>query len=339
MLNKIQRLVDDTYNVIVCCNSEIYKNALREEIMQKFSIYKEYCATVATATEVTSIKHETIMPPLIGNKWLVEIDEEKLGIKETMRCLVNANDNSINLIYVKKYKDYKYLIGLDSIKRLGIRSASLYLNKLDFGDLMYFVKKLFGENYTRYISDETITILNKEYNTTPEKVLQLLIRVKSGLQITTKQDIIRAIGVGKNSAISLTLSILLREVKTTTGMKKYLKEDLQRLKDLSLDIGWYAIRSAMIETLDKFIEIKGWIIKGSYNKIHKQMPKYADDKVMSAYIKYDWALFDKITMGKLLQLRDMLSFEDRELGDDMELWFMQILYSFYGKELQKVEEV
>ena len=203
MLNKIQRLVDDTYNVIVCCNSEIYKNALREEIMQKFNIYKEYCATVATATEVTSIKHETIMPPLIGNKWLVEIDEEKLGIKETMRCLVNANDNSINLIYVKKYKDYKYLIGLDSIKRLGIRSASLYLNKLDFGDLMYFVKKLFGENYTRYISDETITILNKEYNTTPEKVLQLLIRVKSGLQITTKQDIIRAIGVGKNSAISL----------------------------------------------------------------------------------------------------------------------------------------
>lgn len=333
MIKKLTALTNETLNIIVCCTSPTYRYLFKKMLKETFNIENEYCVEVEKGADLTIAKKNTIMPALIGDKWLIEADIEKLGMKDVMRCLGDVNYNAVNLIYVKKYKDYKYLTGLEFVKKQGIHTVSFYLNKLEFSDLMLFIRMYFGDNYTRYISNEIIGILRKEYLTETQDVFDLLMKIKSGLQINSRQDLIRAIGVGRNSIVSLVIDILLKDVKTERGIKKYLKENLQVLKDMSLDKSWHYIRKAMVETLDNFIMIKEWMIMGSYGKLVKNIPENVDEQKMLPYLKYDWALSDKISLKRLLQLRDMLSFENLKVEDDMEIVLMRVLYKFYSINL------
>lgn len=335
MIYKIQKLQKNTTNVIVCCSSEVYKNAVKAELMKALNIYNEYVMKIEKPTDITIAKNTNTMYPLLGDKWLRIIEADELGIKETMQCIHATTSTSVNLVYVKKYKTFKYLSGIDTIKRQGsLVAPCFYLKKLDRLDLMYFIRSYFGQNYSRYISPEIINILNKEYKDKPNAVLDLLVRMKSGLQVNTRQDIIKAIGVGRNSVIKLVVTLLNSSVSTNKGLTMQMKTLLQSLQDLSLGKHWYYIHKDILITLDKFIFLKEMIISGDYNKLHKTLPEYVDEQEMRAYVNYADMLFTSITMQKLLEMRELFTLDDRVLNDsEMEMWLISRLYEFYGKRI------
>ena len=334
MLEYLSTISSEISTIILCSRSEDYYYEVTKILKETLDISKEYEVKIRKPTDITVAKHNTEIPPLLGEKWWVEIRVSEVGLKEAMRCLTGGSKWCVYVIKVDKYKDFKYLKNLDTVKQQGRYIMCRYLDKLQFTDLLYLMRKYFGNNYNKYVSSEMIEILKKEYLSTPDAVFQLIKKVKAGAQITNKQELIRNIGLGRNSVIKLTVDMLNKEIKTDKMRKKFFNSVLQSLQDLHIEKSWYQIRREMLDVVDNFIRIKEWIIAGKYKK---EIPETADASLMSAYLKYDYILFDQVSMLRLLQLRNMLSFEGMQLGDDMELHLIRIMCEYFGLNERSVK--
>lgn len=330
MLEYLNTILPETRVIILCSKSEDYYYEVIKILKESLDVSKEYEIIVKKPTDITIAKHNVEIPPLLGEKWWVEIRVSDIGLKEAMKCLVGGSKWCTYVIKVDRYKDYKYLKNLDTVKQQGRYVMCRYLDKLQFSDLLYLMRRHLGNNYNKYVSSEIIDILRKEYLSTPDAVFQLIKKIKAGAQITNKQELIRNIGLGRNSVIKLTVDMLSREIKTDRMRKKFFNSVLQSLRDLHIEKSWYQIRKEMLDALDNFIRIKEWIIAGKYTKYKRDVPETADSVLMSAYLRYDYILFDQVSMRRLLQLRNMLSFEGMQLGDDMELHLMRIMCEYFG---------
>ena len=332
MLERLQRLGDDVCNVFICCSSVSLQCLIKDILIQRYDCNKGYISEIRSMADYNAIKHELVIPPLIGDKRMVEVTVRGWGVKglepkEITEYALKGNSTLINLIWVSNYSDFKRLHNDAKLSGMGMHNAWFYLNKLEIRDFYYIMRYELGD-ISEYLTDDLTKYIAGNYLTEPESVFRLIKMLQSGMSFKTKNDILLAIGEGKSTTVSFVTNLLLLSYTTERGYRQKIRKLIKQLEGLSINKSWYGIQQEFIRIIDCFILIKQQMLMGYYTKYTKTVPHYADVGYIQKCAAYDWVLFDNATMGDLLTLRRLAGVKKEKQFTDMQLHLMEVIYSF-----------
>lgn len=314
MLEIIKDLPTSVCNIIEYDNCSSIEYIVKQLVMNRFVVSRNYSYTV---NKLKVLKEQLAMVnsvPLQGNRWLVVIEVDKIGVADAIKALDNTINTAIILYVTHNYKNYKALIDSKAFKQqISTNFAtSLYLSRLTDAAIdtiyNYYLMgkpKTFDEKLMKYVK--------KNYKYNPDLVCDLFSKVKTGTNPKTEKQIIEMVGVGGNTPQALTISLLTTTTRTDKGKKQFLKKNLALFEDLSVKYTYDTTYAYMISTLKGIIDIKQLQISGRYFDFHQEIPDTFDEnrkKRIQRLHRFEYIILNKISLRRVLVLLKCMQSKD-----------------------------
>ena len=314
MLEIIKDLPASICNIVEYNNCSSIEYVTKQLIMNRFIISNNYSYTV---DKLKVMKERITMAnavPLQGDRWLVVIDVDKIGVAESIKALDNTISTAIILYVTHNYKNYKSLIECKAFKQQSSTNfaTSLYLARLNDAtiDTLY---KYYLMGKPKNFDEKLMHYVKKNYKYNPDLVCELFDKLKNGARPQREKDIIEMVGVGGNTPQALTVSLLTTTTKTDKGKKQFLKKNLALFEDLSIKYSYDTTYAYMISTLKGIIDIKQLQISGRYFEFYQNIPDtFAEDrkKRIQRLHRFEYIILNKISLRRALVLLKCMQSSD-----------------------------
>lgn len=343
MLQMLDRIHPDVDTILICSDVPTLRYYIQTKLEKLYNVDKNYSMAVDTALSYKKVRGDAFVAPLAGDKWLVVGNADKIGL-DTVQSLFNwGNGNCITLVYTEKYVNYKKLLSSEKFKESKRTILNLYLNKLDFDDVPYLYKDMVLSNpKSKRLTDDLLNFLCKNYRYDVERVVNLFSKMRIGLQVSTRQDIIDEIGLGGMTPASYTID-LLRLFQPTGRFAEYSKGEkitvkkiynankkyIGYLTDLGNKTSYNTIYNQMLSTLKGILEIKMLIMNGKYRKNTKEIPEsFSPQQVnrIRSLQRFDMPIREEISLNRVLLLLNI--FEHTPQTFDYELRLITIISEY-----------
>ena len=324
MLEKIDFLSRDTAALIIYTNSATLQTLLKKKIKERFEIARNLTKYANSGVSLKEARNETFTPPFGGGTWLVDIQADKITVGDIAKYLNNITNASISVIWITNYSQYKKIIELDAVKKLGVYCFTMYTGKLYPEDISYIQSMMLPED--KYLPKKLVDYLKKNYTYDVDSVCKIFLSVKQGEEITTTKDIINKVGIGGNTIDSFVIKLLTTNPKTEKGLKSALEKTVVLLNDLSYSYEYRSIKNFMKNCLNSILEIKQLQMMGLYSEVVKDIPENAfhADKIQRLK-RYDGVILNDINMGRVLNLLLCL---DKYNDFNTEIALIKSIYSY-----------
>lgn len=301
MIENIDTLAPTVLNVIIYVASPSLEYILKDTLKKRLGVTKDFIHDVDTMKALNLAKMDSYVAPLTGGKWLINVNADKISKKDLITALNLNTVFGVTVYWVSKYAVFKYLTGLDIVKKQGVYCAQFYLGKLMYNDITNLHSKLVPKKNA--LPKDLLHYVAKTYNYDVQAVCDLFNLVRSGNEVTTKKDIIELVGVGGNSTDSFVVGLLKSSYTTEKGKKTAISRNLKLLQDLSYTYKFNTIKNYILNTVDGFIEMKQLQIMGYYRKFNKIIPENFDSKRLSRLKRFETVVLEDVSLPRLLNLK------------------------------------
>lgn len=334
MLEKIDFLSRDTAALIIYTNSAVLQTLLKKRIKERFEIAKNLTKYANTGATLKEARNETFTPPFGGGTWLVDIQADKINIGDIAKYLNNITNASVSIIWYNNYAQFKKVIELDAVKKLGIYCFTMYTGKLYPEDISYIQNMMLPEE--KRLPKKLVDYLKKNYTFDVDSVCKIFQAVSQGEEISSTKDIINKVGIGGNTIDSFVIKLLTTNPKTEKGLKSAIEKSVVLLNDLSYSYDYRSIKNFMKNCLNTIIEIKQLQMMGLYSEAIKDIPEtsFHSDKIQRMK-RYDGVILNDLNMGRILNLSLCL---DRFDDFNSEIALLKAIYAYLLWTYKKNEE-
>ncbi len=301
MLEKIDFLSRDTAALIIYTNSAVLQTLLKKKIKERFEIAKNLTKYANSGTTLKEARNDTFTPPFGGGTWLVDIQADKINVGELAKYLNGITSASISVLWFTNYSQYKKMIDMDAVKKLGIYCFNLYAGKLYPEDITYVQNMMLPQE--KHLPKKLVDYLKKNYTFDVDSVCKVFQSVSQGEEIKTTKDIINKVGLGGNTIDSFVIKLLTTNPKTEKGLKSAMEKTLELLNDLAYTYDYKSIKNFMRACLNSMVEIKELQMMGRYSESVKDIPEnsFHEDKIQRLK-RYDRVILNELNMGRILNL-------------------------------------
>ena len=305
MLNKLKTLREDIASILVYCDSSSLEVIVKNILRDRFNINKDFSVTVNKIKDIKRAKLDAFVLPLSGDKWLINVEVDDLSKKDLKDTIAQPVAFGVVVYWTSNYGIYKFLKESEEFKHQGVHFFDIYLGRVDMGDIKEMYKVLVNKKVDSFPSD-LFLYLHENYRNDPQAISDLFTLIKSGNEVKLKRDIIELIGIGGSSVDSLVISLLTTSCQTQRGLKRVLKTVLNTVNDLAVSYNYTTLKNFMVSTLDGIIEMKELMIMGYYTKYIQKVPDNYNFKKIKRLKRYEYVIFNKITLPRALSLRSYL---------------------------------
>ena len=314
MIECIKDLPSTICNIIEYNSCGAVEYVTKRMIMNKFRISGNYTYNIEKQGQLKEGMATANSVPLEGERWLLVVDIDKLGVSEAIKALDNTISTAIVLYVTHNYQSYKKLIDSVSFKQqLSTNFAKqIYLGKLTDAaiDTLYDFY-LMGMKKT--LDSKLMVYIKKNYKYNVDLVCELFLGIKNGNVPKSEKEIIEMVGVGGNTPQALTISLLTTSTKTDRGKKAFLKKNIGLFEDLSVKYTYEIAYGYMISTLRGIVDIKQLQISGRYNDFYKDIPDTFDERRkqrINRLKRFEYIILNKITLRRTLVLLQCMQSKD-----------------------------
>lgn len=300
MIKRLEMLSSNVIALIIYTNSTSLEYFIRGTLKERFNVHKDFIVSVDSAKGVREAKLDSYVAPYYGDKWLIHVNADKLTKKELNAALTTNTVFGITVFWVSKYATFRYLQDLEIVKKMGVHCPTFTFSRLSYSGVIHLHDKMCTK---RQLDRKLLDYVAKHYTYDVESICELFSLVRSGNDISTKKEVIEAIGVGGNSIDSLTIRILTAKFKNEKGRKTVTSNILKMLDDLGVSYNFETIKRFMKSNVDGFIQMKQLQIMGVYNKPNKEIPEGFDTKKLSKLRRFEWVILNQVTLPQLLNLK------------------------------------
>ena len=241
MLEKIDFLSLDTAAIIVYTNSVVLQTLLKKKIKERFGIAKNVTRYADSAATLKEARNDTFTSPFGGGTWFVDIQADKINVGELAKYLNGVTSASISVLWYTNYSQYKKILDMDAVKKLGIYCFNLYAGKFYPEDITYFQNLMLPEE--KRLPKNIMDYLKKNYTFDVDSVCKIFQAVSQVEEIKTTKDVINKVGMGGNTVDSFVIKLLTTNPKTEKGLKSSMEKILPLLRDLSYSYEYRAIKN------------------------------------------------------------------------------------------------
>lgn len=318
MLEQIKSLPDSICNIIEYSNCSSVEYIAQQLIMDRYIISPNYTNNVASAKLLKDCISESNTLPLQGNRWLIIVDVDKLGVSESLKSMDSVVATSVVIYLTHNYRTFRTLIDSRQYKQQGSTNfaTQLYLGKLTDAsiDLLYEYYMRGKTQVERDVfSSKLMRYIKKNYKFNADLVCELFSKIKDGAKPVSEKEIIELVGVGGNTPQALTISLLTTTTKSVEGKKRFLKKNLMLFNDLSIKYSYETTYSYMIATLKGIIDIKELQISGKYFEFFKNIPDSYPEKRLkriSRLHRFEYIILNRISLRRALVLLKCMQSND-----------------------------
>ena len=316
MLEVIKTLPESICNIVLYSNCSSIEYIAQRMIMQKFGVSANYTYSISSQKLFKETISTVNTLPLQGERWLLVVDVDKLGVSESLKDMNIILSTAIVIYLTHNYKTYKSLINSSHYKQQG---STNFATQLYFGKLTDASINLLYDYYTKDVSNgydipkKLMTYLRKNYKYNPDLVCELFSKIKDGAKLQQEKEVIELVGVGGNTPQALTISLLTTTTNTKEGKKRFLKKNLMLFNDLSIKYSYDTTYSYMISTLKGIIDMKQLQISGKYFEFYKNIPEsFADIRLkrMNRLHRFEYVILNKISLRRALVLLQCMQSKD-----------------------------
>lgn len=323
MLDNIHPEVD---TLVICTDVALLRYYVQTKVETVYNIDKNYSVEAETGVLYRKLKNEALTAPMLGDRWLITANLEKVGTDNAAALLSVGNGNALTILFAEKYITYKKFLATDAYKQYKSTIMPMYLSKFDNDDIPYLHKDILG---TKGLKDDLLNYLCKNYRYDVDKVMTLFIKMRSGLRVFSKQELIDEIGLGGVTPESMVIDLLRlyqvskkyhsKPTETVSEKRKYnaIAKYIGLLRDLHSKLEYMAIYKRMYKTVLGVLELKGQILSGKSER---------EQVVPKSVSRFAYVVRDEIDIKRTLFLLNL--FEKAPETFDYESRLMYIICSY-----------
>lgn len=257
-----------------------------------------------------------------GGTWFIYVNLDTFKETKDLIKIINESTTCLFFMICSKYSTFKTIkTGIDKSKSV----FDFYITYLAKSDLLYLYDTITTSD--NKLSHELYTYVSKSYTGDIEAVIDLFLKLNSGVKIKSRKDISDICGIGGNSTESFIFSLLTPLSGSDKGLKRVMKNRLVAGIDLCNTLGVKRFYTYINKAITSFILIKQLLISGAIYKSIRNLPDTYDEKALSRYNKFLWKI-RLIPMSDLLRIKQCLG--DKSWTSEMD--FLRFLYKYYNIE-------
>ena len=325
MLRVLSKLHPEIDTLVICTDVSLLRYYIQTKMETVFNIDKNYSVEAETGVLYRKLKNDALTAPMLGDRWLITATLEKVGTDNALSMLSVGNGNALTILFVDKYITYKRFISENEFKKYKATIMPLYLGKFDMDDIPYLHKDMLGNNG---LKDDVLTYLCKNYRYDVDKVMTLFTKMRSGLKIYNKQDLIDEVGLGGVTPESVLFDLLrlyqpsgkygggtavVSEKRKANAVAKY----TGLLKDLHSKMEYIAIYKRMYNAILGTLALKSQILNGRGER---------EQEIPRAVNRFAYLVRNEIDLKRTLFLLNL--FEQSPKTYDYESRLIYIFCSF-----------
>lgn len=303
MLKNLEHLNSNLLSLVIYSTNPTLDLIARDEIKRKYATDKEFIVDVHTMKDLTMAKVDSMASPLTGGKWVIHVNADKLSKKDLVKAINMNTAFGVTVFWTTKYAVYKYITGLEFVKKMSVYFGSYYLGRLNYSDVMWLYDKMLGKD-SKYLTHELKVYVAENYGYDSMSICELFRLLKSGYEVSNKKDIIELVGVGGNSVDKLTMMLLTTSSTSDRGKKTLIKKVLKSLDDLSTSYEYKSIYSFMLNFLEGCLEMKQLQLLGLYSDNFKhEIPENFNEKRLARLKRYEKTILNEVSIPRILNLK------------------------------------
>lgn len=226
---------------------------------------------------------------LLADKWLVEIEYNKLRGIVGRNKGVFMTESAVFLINVYRYSDFL------RFKEEVSQCVGLYLSAIRYRDVQYLLD---GYN----LSQKVLDFVAKSYFRDVEKVFELRDALKSGIEVKTEKDVISLLGEGSGTVFELVVS-LTRPIKVSKNGKSIaMKNRISDMDQLTKSFGYRSLYTMIGSTIYDVLCLKVLYLNGKIYDIVENTPNGYDEQRLSKYNSMLRTITENIDYNNLVRL-------------------------------------
>lgn len=324
----------DISNIIVLVDSAVLQTFVKNKLKDSFEISRNMTRYVETAADLKKVKLDTLTPPFGGGRWFVDVNVDKIKVKEILNALKIFNRSAVTVYWTTNYATYRKLIDDAIVKEQSGYCYTLYLKKFYPEDITYLHNYLVPQE--KYLSHEILLYLKKNYTYDVDAVCALFEKIKSGEEVKTTKDVIRLVGIGGNTISKLVMKLLTVNPKTEKGVKTSFGRLLMLLNDLAYTYSYDKLYHFMKDNLKTILEIKQLQQMGLFSEVRQEIPEigFNVDKIRR-FSRFYREILEQVNTPRVLNL--LLLFEE-QVNYDYEICLINIISTYLGYLLEFNEQ-
>lgn len=304
MLEIINKLTQETSNIIIYSNSPILQVVIKDTLKAVLQIERNHTLSVYTTKDFKDAKQETMIPPFGGGLWLLDVNTEKIQLKDIKSQIKTVSNSSVTVYWTESYAMFKRLTELEEVKKQGIYCRTFYFGRLETADIDYLHTRIVPDD--KRLTKELLSYLKKNYTYDVQNVCSLFMKLKAGEAVKTTKDIINMIGIGGNTIDSFIMKLLATNPKTEQGLKTSFVKILQLLTDLNYTYSYSEIKRFMLYSIDGIVDMKQLQIMGKYSRVRKDIPDTYPEKFvrrLNRLKRFEGRILEQVNLARVLNLK------------------------------------
>lgn len=319
---------------LVFSDVELLLYEVRAIIEEKFNVSRDFVMPCNSAKALTQARGIMQIKPLEGERWLILIDLDRIGAADVAKSLAYGGANCVTMIFSKSYKFYKNLTNSEEYRKYSKTIMPVYLRNFVVDDIVYLHKKMVCDaKHTKPLTDDLLNYIIKNYRYDVKKVLDLFSKMRNGLVLETKADIIAEIGLGGVTADSFIMDLLRvgqpptgrfgqfkpqpRKTEQTEAQKKATKARTVKarskkfmilLHDLSTRTKYYTLFTQMQNTLINILAYKALILDGRIRRGVKDLTE-EEEQAVKRLSRFSYVIQDEISTSRVMFLLTLFTSE------------------------------
>jgi hypothetical protein len=308
MLLELEQIPDSVSVLLIYVTDDAVKQYIQDRLNKRYKLDKNYIVDVVDNSMMTITYKDALLHPLLGDRWCIRVDLDKVSVDAVIRQLLNVNENSIMLLYTKDYRTFNKLRSLDKVTQNNTVVRAVYGGALSSKD-MYVLYQEQVSNGALQMPQAVLSYVVQQYKRDVLKYIKILQALKSQVPLNSRVDVVNTVGLGALTVEKLLVDVLKTEIKTAVGRKRALNRWMQMLYDLQQVMSTVTLIQQMrilcIDMLNlKLLHISGYIIGN-----RREIPKSKDTVGLRKLEHYADDIFEKITVPKILWFTAMLNNE------------------------------
>lgn len=322
MLSRIAKLSQELSAILLYTTSEILQYTALSEIAHHFGVDSNYITECVSARAAKSAQRRSLTAPLVGNKWITIIDCDRLTKSDILSLLDTNTYYGVCIYTTSKYQNYQFIANSRVAKSLGVSLWLAYMNKLEPDDIYLLYKLMYLNKGLKPITEELIEYVCSMYTYDIDAVCSLFESMRTGVTVTSKNDIIQLVGLGGVAIEHLLISILTTNEKVS---KQKVRNILLLLETIKWKYDYSTIRNYMLSSLRGFIELKQLTLSGNIRKYYERIPENFDERGIRRVRRFESQL-QEIPLLNILKLKEILQ---QTYSYDAELSIISGLYKYF----------
>lgn len=295
---------------------------MKDIAKRKYKSNADSTIDVKTKSDLKRVKEVTGIIPPFADKWFVDVEIDKLELKELVGVIENSYTCSF-FITVSNYRQYKTLKDMLTDRHIS-DVQDYYVNYLNRADIIYLYDAFVPEDkrLTKTLFDYVV----QSYSGDIEALFDLFTQLGQGKKVSSRKDIADICGMGGLSIESFIFMLLKEPSKSEKGLKKVLKNRVQAGRELGQVYSWSTMYNFIHKSLRSMIEIKMLRTSGVIYKSIRNIPDGYDEKALARYQKYIWRL-NEIPLSRLLRLIDSMGVTAWKTDSD----YLNFVYTYFTR--------